>query len=262
MEEEPTQGQTIAAVERAVDVLTLFSRSERDSLGVTEISRALDLSKAVVHRILASFRGKGYVDLDPDTRRYSLGREALALGLTYLDRIDVRRLARRSMQALVAATDETATLSVQVGSTRVYVDQVTPPRDIRMVVQLGRPFPLHAGASSKALLAFLLEPEREAYLAGDLPALTPRTVTDVDALRAELATIRERGYAMSYGERQVGAGAVAAPIRDHEDTVVAVMSVCGPVERFTDEMPGAVEALLGTVADLSARLGHRTPTRS
>lgn len=255
---ESTQGQTIAAVERAVDVLTLFTRTDRDSLGVTEISQALDLSKAVVHRILASFRGKGYIDLDPETRRYSLGREALALGLTYLDRIDVRRVARPAMQALVDATDETATLSVRVGQTRVYVDQVTPARDIRMVVQLGRPFPLHAGGSSKAFLAFLPEAEREAYLAGDLPALTGLTVTDAVALRAELATIRERGYAVSYGERQAGAGSVAAPIVDHEGTAVAVMSVCGPVERFTDEMDDAVKVLLPTVAELSSRLGHRT----
>lgn len=257
---ESTQGQTIAAVERAVDVLTLFTRTDRDSLGVTEISQALDLSKAVVHRILASFRGKGYVDLDPETRRYSLGREALSLGLTYLDRIDVRRVARPAMQALVAATDETATLSVRVGHTRVYVDQVTPARDIRMVVQLGRPFPLHAGGSSKAFLAFLPEPEREAYLAGDLPALTELTVTDAGMLRAELATIRERGYAVSYGERQAGAGSVAAPILDHEGDVVAVMSVCGPVERFTDEMDDAAKALLPTVAELSSQLGHRAPS--
>ena len=77
-------GQTIAGIERALDALSLFAESETASLGVTEIAQRLGLSKAVVHRILASFRAKGFVELDESTRRYSLGPKILFLGLTYL----------------------------------------------------------------------------------------------------------------------------------------------------------------------------------
>ncbi len=257
-EAAPQSGQTIAGIERALDALSLFAESTSPSLGVTEIAQSLGLSKAVVHRILASFRAKGFVELDETTRRYSLGPRILFLGLTYLDRIDIVSVARTAMANLCALTSETATLSLRSGGTRVYVDQVTPSRDVRMSVALGVPYPLHAGASSKAFLAFLPAEEIEAYLAGnDLAALTDSTVVNPKSLRKELGKIRELGYAQSFGERMEGAGAVAAPVFGRDGLPAGVISVCGPIERFRDEAEKAAALLLEHTRDASARLGHR-----
>lgn len=250
--------QTIAGVERALDVLSLFGRDGVTDLGVTEVADELDLSKAVVHRILSSCKVKGYVELDEDSRRYSLGPAILTLGLAYLERLDVRTVARDALRELSQRTDETATLSVRSGWTRVYVDQVTPARDIKMVVQLGSAHPLHAGGSSKALLAFLPDEDREAYLSGDsLSPVTDLTITSVKALRAELDSIRELGYSVSLGERQAGAGSVAAPVFGHDREVVGVISVCGPVERFKDEVDACAGHLLAVTRDVSRTLGYR-----
>lgn len=251
-------GQTIAGIERALDALLLFAESDSPSLGVTEIAQALGLSKAVVHRILASFRAKGFVELDESSRRYSLGPKILTLGLTYLDRVDVVSVAREVMERLCALTNETATLSLRSGDHRVYVDQVTPNRDVKMSVTLGLPYPLHAGASSKAFLAFLPPPEVDDYLSRDLTPLTTRTVVDTRKLKKELARIRELGYAQSFGERMEGAGAVAAPVFGRDGLPAGVISVCGPVERFRDEADKAAELLLEHTRDASARLGHRS----
>jgi IclR family acetate operon transcriptional repressor len=247
--------ETVTAIERAADVLALFAQAG-PTLGVTEIAQTLGLSKTVVYRVLASFRAKGFVDFDERTRRYSMGPMVLTLGLTYLDRIDVRGLAREAMQRLSDQTNETATLSVRSGWTRVYIDQVTPPRDIKMVVPLGRPFPLHAGGSSKALLAFLTREEQEAYLEMPLDRLTSLTVTDPDQLRKELALVRQRGYAVTMGERQSGAGAVAAPVLGLEGRPVAAMSICGPVERFRDDVDAAAGLLLETTRSISKQMGY------
>ena len=249
-------GQTIAAIERAMDVLILFADSPSRELGVTEIAHALRLSKAVVHRILSSFRAKGFISLDEHSRRYSLGPQALYLGLSYMEGIDVKVLARPVMEELVAKTNETSTLSIRVGDTRVYLDQVTPPRDVKMVVQLGCQVPLHAGASSKAFLAFLDDAQIEAYLSGTLARLTPETITDPKKLRKELTDIRERGYAVSMAERMEGAGAVAAPILGHDGRPVAVVSVSGPVERFRAEAEDAAKLLLKATASLSRQMGY------
>ena len=146
MTEKP-RGQTIATVERAADVLNAFTDLDGADTGVTELSERLGLSKAVVHRILSSLRVKGLVELDEDSRRYSLGPASLSLGLTYLQKIDVRDEARTFLRDLSDETNETATLSVRRGNMRMYVDQVTPSREVKMIVQLGHPFPLHAGAS-------------------------------------------------------------------------------------------------------------------
>lgn len=253
-----TQPQTIAGVERALDVLLLFGRPGAATLGVTEVAEELELSKAVVHRILTTLRAKGFVELDEATHRYGLGHGALTLGLSFLSRLDVQDLAREALRELSARTRETATLSVRAGWHRVYVDQVTPDRDIKMVVQLGSQHPLHAGASSKALLAFLSDELREAWFErGALERVTASTTTSKRRLRAELDEIRERGWAASLGERQEGAGSVAAPIRRHDGSVAGVVSVCGPLERFGDEVEACAAQLLEVTGEVSRRLGWR-----
>lgn len=254
---EGTGGATIATVERAMDLLLHVATSKGPDFGITELADDLSMSKAAVHRVLASLRGRGLVDLDERTRRYSLGVAALRLGLAYLDRIDVRREAHPSLEELSARTGETATLSVLHGSNeRIYVDQVTPEREVIMSVTLGEPYPLHAGASGRAFLSFFDEQRREAYLANqELVALTERTVVDAGELRAVLTQMREQGWSLSSGERMSGAGSVAAPVLGHDGEPIAVVSVCGPRERFEAAADECRVALLETTDALSHRFG-------
>ncbi|GLX02555.1 IclR family transcriptional regulator [Microtetraspora sp. NBRC 16547] len=252
-----SSSQTVATVQRAADVLVLFAAPGSVTLGVTEIAERLGMSKAAVHRILASLRLHGLIDLDESTRRYSLGVTAMRLGLAYLDRIDVRKLAAPELLTLSRSLSETATLSIRTGTTRVYVDQVTPSREVIMSVSLGVPYPLHAGASSKAFLAFLSDEEIDTYLRTvPLARLTERTLVHADVLRKEIAGIRDRGYAKSNAERQPGSASVAAPVFDHHGRPAGVVSVCGPLERFRDEAEQCAEALLESTNRISAQMGH------
>lgn len=248
---------SVATVERAADVLLRFAQVSKPTLGVTELADDLDLSKAAVHRILAALRSRGLIQFEPESRRYSLGPMSMMLGLSYLERLDVRRLAAPELKSLSDATNETATLSLRTGATRVYVEQVTPAREVIMSVTMGVPFPLHAGGSSKAFLAFLPPDEVDAYLKESLAALTENTITSVEALQAELAEARARGYAHSSGERQAGAASVAAPVLDHNGRPCAVVSVCGPAERFAAEAEGCAAALLAVTERLSRRMGYQ-----
>ena len=249
--------RSVAAIGRAADVLFLFARAQ-SSLGVTEISQNLGVSKAVVHRILTSLRERDLLTTDPATRRYMLGPAVLELATAYRDQLDVRSLAIDEMRALSAATNETATLSVRHGDRRVYVAQITPPREVKMTVPIGGSFPLHAGASSKAFLAWLSEGEIDLYLAENpLDAMTESTIVAIDELRAELDRVRQQGFAVSLGERQHDAGSVAAPILDHNAAPVAVISVSGPIERFRDEIASSAAALVEVTRALSTKLGAR-----
>jgi DNA-binding IclR family transcriptional regulator len=135
------------------------------------------------------------------------------------------------------------------------VDQITPAREVKMTVQLGHPYPLHAGGSSKAFLAHLSEEFIDDYLSRPLEALGPLTITDPDVIRNDLARVRADGFASSLGERQEGAGSVAAPVFGHENDPVAVISVCGPVERFRAEIDDIAPILLESTRKLSRRLG-------
>lgn len=253
---EVRSAHSVATVERAADVLLRFAQVSKPTLGVTELADDLALSKAAVHRILAALRSRGLIQFEPESRRYSLGPMSVMLGLSYLERLDVRRLAAPELKSLSEATNETATLSLRTGDTRIYVEQVTPAREVIMSVTMGVPFPLHAGGSSKAFLAFLPPEEIDVYLKGNLAALTENTITDVEALRAELAEARARGYAHSRGERQGGAASVAAPVLDHDGRPCAVVSVCGPAERFAAEEARCASALLAVTERLSRRMGY------
>ncbi|MCA2188867.1 IclR family transcriptional regulator [Nonomuraea cavernae] len=255
--ESETQSRSIAAVERAMDVLLLFGRSTRADLGVTEIATELDLTKAAVHRILTALRSRELIALDPVTRRYSLGHAAIALGRAYLARTDLRAMAGPELRRLSSRVGETATLSVRRGDTRLYVDQVVPDQELRMEVSLGIPYPLHAGSSSKAILAFLRPDDIEGYLhRHGLERLTERTITDPAKLRAELTAIRRRGYATSFGERQEGSVSIAAPVFDHDGLVIAAVSVSGPGSRFKQRLQEQAPLVVESAARLSAQLGH------
>jgi DNA-binding IclR family transcriptional regulator len=256
-----SSGVPVTSVLRTADVLSYLATSPTRPVGVTEIATALALSKAVVFRILVSLLDRGYVEFDEQSRRYLLGPRSLSLGMAYLERTDVRQPAHDALVKLSAGSGETATLSLRTGWERMYVDQVLPGDDIKMVVAIGRPFPLHAGASSKAFLAFLPEAEQDRFFAehGVLEKLTEATIVDEATLRAELSEIRERGYAESRGERQRGAGSVAAPVFDRSGLPAAVISVCGPVVRFEDRRADAGAILLTETARLSQQ-ARRSPT--
>jgi DNA-binding IclR family transcriptional regulator len=259
--DEEKGSQTVAAIERAADILLYFTQVSSPDLGITDIAVGLGLSKAAVHRVLASLRSRDLIYLDEDTRRYSLGTAALLLGLNALERIDVRKLALPELATLSELTNETATLSVRSGSSRVYLDQITPAREVIMSVSIGVPYPLHAGGSSKAFLAFLDPSEIEQYLAGPLNSVTSMTRTNRRDLLAELDEIRSRGWAESIGERQSGAASVAAPVFDHRGQPVAVLSVCGPADRFSANRDTCAKHLIASTTRLSVKLGYQAPSR-
>ena len=248
---------------RALGVINLIADHAPQSLGVSTVARELDLPKAVAHRILKEFTSSGFLVFDDMTKKYRLGPASLTLGLAALRTLDVPRIARPHLQRMVARTGETATLSVRNGWVRVYVDQVLSPHEIRMSISLGTSHPLYAGSSSKAILAFLHDEEIEHYLAGHaLDAVTPSTITDVERLQSEIAAVRETGYAVSRGERQFGAGSVAAPIFRAAGEVFGSISLCGPQDRFSEAaIDDHAAVVVETARLISEELGYRPPVK-
>jgi DNA-binding IclR family transcriptional regulator len=253
-----------SSLNRALQLIYAVAESPSPGVGVSALARELSLPKAVVHRIVKVLSADGLLAFDLDTKRYTLGPGALTVGLAALRQLDVPAVARPYLERLVEQTGETATLSVRQGWSRLYIDQALSPQAVRMWVVLGKPYPLHAGASSKAILAVLNDQEIDEYLRHhDLEAATESTVTDRSALKDEIGTIREHGYAVSLGERQPGAGSVAAAIRHADGSVFGSISVCGPVARFDEELRRRYGWLVAaTASELSAAIGYRPPAGS
>ncbi len=228
-------GGTLATT-RVADVLLAIATSDGD-VGVSALARSLGLSKSVTHRILRSLAGRGLVVARPEGT-YGVGPAAAVLGARALEDLDLRAAALPVLRRLREQTGETTTVSSLVGTARVYLDQAVSTNEVKMSVELGRGYPLHAGSTGKAILA-VAPPELRAYVLGhSLPRLTEATIVAGEELERELGRIAAEGVAVSRGERQPGAGSVAAPVYAGGGVVVGAVSVCGPVDRFG---PAAVE---------------------
>jgi IclR family transcriptional regulator, acetate operon repressor len=259
-EESPPKSSLV----RALSVVNVIAERAPETLGVSTIARTLGLPKAVAHRILKELVANDFLAFDDGSKRYRLGPGALSVGLAALRALDVPAVAHRYLVRLVEQTSETATLSVRQGASRVYIDQVLSPQEIRMSVSLGTSHPLHAGSSSKAILAALSDAEIDEYIAEHgLDPVTDATITSEALLRKEIAQIRRQGYAVSMGERQSGAGSVAAAVRMANGQVFGSISLCGPQDRFTAPVRAARGALVArTARELSLEIGYRPPPQT
>jgi DNA-binding IclR family transcriptional regulator len=257
-EADATSGPSRSGIARALAVIDTISRSPR-AQGVSMIARETGLSKAVAHRILRELVSGRFLHFDETTKVYRLGPGALSIGLAAMRELDVPAIAHRHLVTLSERTGETTTLSLRQGWSRVYVDQVLSSHEIRMSVAIGTSHALHAGSSSKAILAALPDPEVEDYVAHHrLDSVTDATITSAGALRDEITRIRALGYAVSSGERQSGAASVAAPIYGAIGQVAGSISVCGLQDMFTRSRNKSLgDQVIATAAAISADLGRR-----
>jgi DNA-binding IclR family transcriptional regulator len=245
-----TPGGTEAA-DRVADVLLLFAQADRP-LGVSEIARSLHLSKAVVHRILQSLTSRSLVRVVAPNSMYVLGPAATTLSLKAWSQLDLRAVASPILRRLRDETRETTTLSVLVGHHRMYLDQFESPQEVKMVVDVGVRYPLHSGASSRAILAYL--PERVvADTVAELRESDPGV--HADAYLRGLDDVRARGYAVSRNERGTGAASIAAPFFDPARNVLGSISSSGPVFRYGEEgHEDHVRLVMGAARSITSEL--------
>lgn len=249
----------ITALSRAIRVLNAFS-AERPQLGLNEIVTATGLPKTTTFRLLSALIEHDFITLDKVSGKYSLGFALLRLGEIRRGQTNARGTVMPIMQEMREALNETIVLSIRVGDERVHVDALESKHLLRRTAEIGGRAPLHAGASSKALLSGLTDSEIDEYIERNAPLEGPDgTVMEPGALREEIAQVREHGYAESRGEVRPGGGALAAPVRDFSGEVVASIDVLTPNDRYTPEHREQVlKVLLDGVARASARLGYRT----
>jgi DNA-binding IclR family transcriptional regulator len=249
-------------LDKAVRVLMLFT-PEQPEWGVTAVAREVDMPKSTVHRILSVFEQHGFLTRNSDTRRFRLGLAGIELGRRAQEGLELRRIALPTMEQISAATGETVLLQVvsPESDSVVCIERVQQRRGLRLILDVGATAPLHAGCSSKVLLAYLDQPAIERVLAGRLLPMTSHTVVDPTRLRAELAEIRTAGFAVSFEETDEGVAGVSAPVRDSRDLVIAGLSISGPMTRVNQStIAHYTEFALEGARRIAAELGHE-PSR-
>ncbi|MEK7787902.1 MAG: IclR family transcriptional regulator [Chloroflexota bacterium] len=245
-------------VQRAMSLLKAFTDAQPE-LGLADLARAVSLNKTTTHRLLAALELEGLITRNPATDAYRLGPELIVLGWRALRANDLRNVSRPELLLLAQETGETVTLEVLAGTDTLILDEVLSRHMIGGTPSIGTRWPAHATSTGKVMLAFLLDAEREAHLQSRLAKLTENTISSREALKRELAQVREQGYAIANEELETGFVVVGAPVFNHEGQVVAAISVGGPGARMTAERLSEIALKVKESAGrLSQTIGYRT----
>jgi len=251
-----------SSLRRALSILLFLADNDGHPLGatLTDLAVGLELSKSTLLRLVGPLREIRLVDQDAETGRYRLGPQNALLGQLYLERLDIRRIAAPLLRGLVKEVRETVHLVAFEPPEIVYIDKVESPQAVRMHSRIGSRQPAYATATGKVFLARATDKVLDAVLAAGMPARTPNTITTAERLRAELARVRDLGYAVDDVENEPDIRCVAAPVFDHTGLVTAAVSVSGPATRITPERVAEVGKMVAETAHgITAALGGTTP---
>jgi IclR family transcriptional regulator, pca regulon regulatory protein len=248
----------VPGLSRGLRALALFTRS-MPTLSLVELARGLKLSRSAAYRLIYTLDKDGFVLRDEETRKYRLTSKTLSLGLEYLHSQTITEIAQPYLRNLSNRTAAAAYVAILDGWHAVYLARAVPPVGLVSGLQTGTRLPAHLTASGRIMLAFA----EEAPLT-DMFQRLKREGREVQCpawqdLSAQARADRQRGYVFHRSIIDPGLVSLACPIRDHDSTTVAAVTVIVP-EKVCDGFGGekALRPLVAdTAAEISGRLGYR-----
>lgn len=251
------------ATVRVFEVLSSFA-SGTASVGVTELSQRLGMTKNMTFRALNTLIEQGLLVRDRHGSKYELGYRALELQNLNFDDPDIRTLVRPFLEQCNALSGLTVAFQIPVGHNHVTIDGIEGRDAILTRIQWGVPVPLHASPGSRAILAHLTNAEIADYIEQNRPlkALTPHTITDPEKLWQEVELVRKRGYALSYGDHFADVRAAAFPVLDVDNRPHGAITMVAPADRLTQlELDALIPEVGKIVKHLNAisRSYHAAP---
>ncbi len=253
----PEVEESLNTLEKCVRILTLFSEAT-PVLEVAEIAERLQLPRSTTYRYISALKAHNFVEEAPGGAGYRLGGRILELAAT-MARKPLREVALPHMERIARETGETALLCGLREHVGVCLEKVDGTHALRVSYELGETYPLHAGATGKAIFAHLGAQERQAVIRDvGLPRFTDTTITSPAELKKELDRIRKLGYAESHGETIMGTHGIAAPIFSPSGRIVGSIGVSVPKLRAEEENR---QKLIRLVVDAAKRITQGLATQ-
>ncbi|MCX7787791.1 MAG: IclR family transcriptional regulator [Spirochaetes bacterium] len=250
------------SIGKAFHVIEVMA-SQGGPMRLQEIAQGTGMPASTVLRFLSTLKEYGYVDQVRETSQYFLTMKFCRIGNQVSKQVRIRDIVRPYLERLSREFEESVSLAIEQNFHVVYVDVVDGPDHMLQTLQrIGKIAPLHGTGVGKCLLLgfdeFRLE---ELVRRQGLPALTPNTIHSLEALKAELETVKRQGWAIDNEECEIGARCVAAPIRDYSGRIVAAISTSGPVFRMTREKMEYMKIRITQAAEeISQLLGYEKET--
>jgi IclR family acetate operon transcriptional repressor len=252
---KPSEDAPIGTLERGLSILRFFKTSP--DAAIPEVAEALGLSRSTTYRIAERLRELGFLEVNPTTNRWRLGREAVQLGVVALQSTDVMQVAPELLRALLEMAGEAVNLAVFDADSMVLLLREQGPQSVTISSRLGSHRPMHASSLGKAFLSAMQDPERRVLLGRiTLKKYTDSTITTLSALEKEVTRIRSQGYALDNSEFEATLACAAAAVHDHRGQPVASISVSGPRERMTPQLDRMGSLVADTARAISQRLGY------
>lgn len=249
---------SVHSVDRAVSILQVLAR--RGPTAVTDVANELGIHKSTVFRLLYTLEARGLVDQTSTRGRYQLGYGVVQLAAGASRKLDLSQVSRRICEDLAERVGESASVDIADGDSVLSLDQVIGAASVTSVNWAGKRTPMHATSSGKIFLAFMPSEQRAAYFGRPGQRFTEHTITGRRELEAELAQVRDQGYAATMEEFEIGLAAIAAPIRDINGQVVGAISISGPNFRINAEtIPALAPAVIEAADEISQRNGQPKP---
>ena len=249
----------VQSLERALTLLNVLSEYP-DGIQITRLSEQVGLSKSTTHRLLSTLLHMNYVVKDEETEKYKLGFQLIYLSRNILNSIDVIQIAKPFLEKLSQDVNETIHLCIDDKGEVMYIDKIESNQTIRMFSRIGSRAPMYCTGVGKVLLSGMTEEAYQKTVSGmDFIARTPKTITSLEALAQEVATVKKQGYALDNIENEEGIRCIAAPIYDYQGKIIASFSISGPSNRITMErvQDELVRKIRETALNISRQLGYR-----
>ncbi|OGP54431.1 MAG: hypothetical protein A2Y65_09615 [Deltaproteobacteria bacterium RBG_13_52_11] len=246
------------SIEKVIEILLAFTPYNQE-MGTVEISKKLGFHKATVSRILLILMRYGFLQQNPQTKKFMLGPSITNLGWTVNQFLNTNLvyIAKSYIDDLRSTLKETIVFEVLVGNSTVMAYIAEGPQQVRIAGTIGDRLPIHAAAGAKAILAFSPPEVRDSLLNGQMPRFTPNTITDPKMFQRQLQDIRRQGFSFDNEEIDIGINAVGAPIFNYKEKPVAAVVVAGPSPRVTwDNDSPIVSPLKDTATKISAQLHY------
>jgi len=229
-------GAPTRTLQRGLQVLETLAQESGDwGLALTDVAERVGLDKATTSRLLQTLCTLGYAYQERETRLYRLTGKLMSLGAYFSANLDLPRRMGPLLNELRSQSGETVHLGVLEGANAdrvVYIAKLETALPVQIASAIGQTMPVHTTSLGKAIFAALPEEERDRRLAQmTLERRTAQSITDLEALRADIAHARARGYAIDDRENEEGVTCVGSALLDGKGRVVAAVSVSGPTYR-------------------------------
>ncbi len=241
----------IHSVENTFSLLEVLAGNGLE-LGIAEFCRKTALPKGTVHRLLGTLKNLGYIEQNPQNRKYRFTIKIFKLGTAIIDKIGLSQTIPY-MKELSQQFNETVNLAILDRDEIIYLYSVGSDNTLKLDLRIGSNQPAYCAAIGKVLLAYLSEKGLDNYLQRvKLKPFTPYTITSKEYLKKDLKLIRERGYSFVNEEYMAGVACVAVPLKDHQNKVCAGLSFSIPTVRMDKEkLPLLIDSLISTAEKIT-----------